>query len=223
MLLNPYRFVTAPAGTRPVFVAVESRASSSGTLTVVLPPGWTAGQLAIMHVARGSAAPATPSGWTAVGSALSSNSGNSSLFWRILQGGDSDPVLDSGTNTCAIVWTFDAGTFNASSPISQIATNTSGGGQSSNPSVGASSSVTAGEHYVMHFSQAYGNFNTVSSYPYASAQHNRGVGSSPTFVASRGCGQNFDGGVSGASNYVMSASAFWTSRKIAIIGNGYVP
>lgn len=211
------------ANARPVFVAVQSSAASSGTLAVTLPAGWAAGQLAVMHVARGSAAPATPSGWTVVGSTLTSNSGTSALFWRILQGGDSGPTLDTGTNTAAVVWTFEVDTFNAGSPVSEIATNTSGGGLSTTPGVGTSSAVTAGEHFVVHLHQTYGAFNTVSSYPYASAQHSRGVGSSPAFVANRGCGQDFDGGTSAASQFTISANSYWTSRKIAIIGNGYVP
>lgn len=215
-----------PAGTsvaRPVFVAVQSSAATSGSLAVALPAGWAAGQLAVMHVARGSAAPATPSGWTVVGSTLTSNSGTSALFWRILQGGDSGPTLDTGTNTAAVVWTFEVDTFNAGSPVSQIATNTSGESLSSNPNVGTSSAVTAGEHFVMHLHQTYNVFNTVSSYPYASAQHSRGIGSAPAFVANRGCGQNFDGGTSAASQFTISANSYWTSRKIAIIGLGYAP
>lgn len=211
------------AGTRPIFVAVQSSAAASGALAVTLPAGWAAGQLAVMHVARGSAAPATPSGWTVVGSTLTSSSGTSALFWRILQGGDSGPTLDTGTNTAAVVWTFEVDTFNTGSPVSEIATNTSGGGLNATPSVGTSSAVTAGEHFVMHLHQTYSAFNTVSSYPYASAQHNRGTGISPAFVANRGCGQNFDGGTSAASQFTISANSNWTSRKIAIIGNGYVP
>ena len=210
-----------PTTARPVFVAVQSSAAASGTLSVSLPAGWEPGQLAILHIARGSAAPATPSGWSVIGSTLSSGDGRSSLFWRILQAGDTAPTLDAGTNTVAVVWTFAADSFNAASPVIEIATNTSGGGLNTTPSVGASSSVSAGEHFVMQFHQTYSGFNTVSTYPYAAAQHNRGQGVTPAFVANRGCGAGFDGGISSASSFTISAIAFWTSRKIAIIGKGY--
>lgn len=213
----------ASLNARPVFVSVVSAAATSGTLAVSLPAGWEPGQLAVLHVARGSAAPATPAGWNLVGSTLTSDAGRSSLFWRILQPGDSGPTLDAGTNTAAVVWTFAADTFNSASPVVEIATNTSGGGVSSTPGVGVSSSVSAGQHFVLQMHQTYNTFNTVSAYPYASAQHNRGIGSTPTFVANRGCGADFDGGTSAASSFTISANAFWTSRKIAIIGKGFTP
>lgn len=208
---------------RPLFVAVQSSAASSGALSVSLPAGWTAGELAIMHVSSGTTAPSTPSGWNVVGSTLTADAGTSALFWRILQSGDSAPTLDAGTNRAAVIWTFAAGTFNTSTPVSEIATYTSGASLLTTPGVGASSSVTAGDHYVMQFSSTYNVFNTISSYPYAAAQNNRGIGNAPAFSASRGCGANFNGGVSAASSFTISAYAYATSRKIAIIGLGFVP
>lgn len=218
------RRVVAGGGTaRPVFVAVASSGVGSGPLAVGLPSGWSAGELAVMHVVSGSAALDTPSGWTRVGADLTSGTGTSVLFWRILQAGDSGPTLESGTNRRAAIWTFQAGTFNSGTPVSEIATNTSGGGLNSTPSVGSSISVTAGEHFQMQFYGASSGFHSVSSYPYASAQHTANTGSTPNATRNTGCGANFDGGVSAASNFVVSANVTWVSRKIAVIGSGYVP
>ena len=208
---------------RPLFVAVQSTASASSSFSAALPVGWVAGQLAVMHIASGTTAPSAPAGWTVVGSTLTADGGTSALFWRILQGGDNDPVIVAGTNRAAVIWTFAAGTFNTSTPVSEIATYTSGASLVTTPGVSSSSSVTAGDHYVMQFSSTYNAFNTISSYPYAAAQNNRGIGSTPAFSASRGCGANFNGGVSAASSFTISASAYATSRKIAIIGLGFVP
>ena len=222
MLLNPFRFASAaPSTARPVYVSAAQTVSASAAFTAALPSGWVAGQLAILHVASGSAAPATPSGWTAIGSTLTSDAGTSALFWRILQTGDTGAAIDAGTNRVAIIWTFEAGTFNPATPVSQIATYSSGAGLVSTITVPASSSVTAGQHYVMQFHTTYNPFNTVSAYPYANAQQNRGLGSTPDFVSNRGCGANFDGGVSASSSFTISANTFATSRKIAIIGKGF--
>ena len=212
------------AGTaRPVYVSSQSTASASASFTAVLPTGWVAGQLAIMQVASGTSAPSTPPGWTAFGSTLSADAGTSALFWRILQSGDSGPTISTGTNRIAIIWTFEVGTFNPATPVVQIATYSSGAGLTSTFGVPNSSSVTVGDHYVMQFSSSYNAFNTITTYPYASAQQNRGIGSAPEFVAGRGCGANFNGGVSAASDYVISTGAYVTSHKIAIIGLGFVP
>lgn len=224
MLLNPYRFGSAaPSTARPVFVAAAQTVNASSAFTAALPAGWIAGQLAILHVASGSAAPATPSGWTAIGSTLTSDAGTSALFWRILQTGDTGAAIDAGTNRVAIIWTFEADTFNPATPVSQIASYSSGSGLVSTITVPASSSVTTGQHYVMQFHSTYNAFNTISTYPYANAQQNRGLGSAPAFVANRGCGANFDGGVSASSSFTISANSFATSRKIAIIGKGFTP
>lgn len=217
------RVAAGEAPMRPVFVSVASNGIGSGPLAVGLPSGWSAGELAVMHVVSGSAALDTPSGWTRIGSDLTSGTGTSVLFWRILQVGDSGPTLSAGTNRRAAIWTFQVGTFNQSTPVSEIATNTSGGGLNTTPSVGSSSSVTTGEHFQMQFYGSSSEFHSVSSYPYASAQHTGGVGSTPNATRNTGCGANFDGGVSGASNFVISVNATWVSRKIAIIGSGYVP
>jgi hypothetical protein len=209
---------------RPVYVAVQSTVSGSASFSAVLPVGWVAGQLAIMHIASGTTAPSAPAGWTVVGSTLTADAGTSALFWRILQGGDSDPVIDAGANRAAIIWTFGAATFNQSTPVVEISARTYGDATfPSTITALASSPVTAGEHYVMQFASTYNNFNTITTYPYASAQNNRGIGSTPTYSASRGCGQNFDGGVSASSSFVNSAGSYATTRKIAIIGLGFVP
>lgn len=208
---------------RPVFSAVASNGVGSGTLVVGLPSGWADGELAIMHVVSGSAAPSTPAGWNRVGSDQAEGTGTAALFWRILQSGDSGPTLSSGTNRRATVWTFKAGTFNPTTPVSDIAANTVGGGVSSTPSVGASSPVATGEHYQMQFYGASSDFHSVSSYPFASAQSTANTGSTPIATRNAGCGANFNGGVSGASNFVVSANISWMSRKIAIIGAGYAP
>lgn len=218
------RPLDAPASTaRPVFVSVASNGLGSGSLVVGLPAGWLPDELAVMHVVSGSSAPTTPAGWTRVGSDQADGTGTTALFWRVLQSGDSGPTLSSGTNRRAAVWTFQAGTFNVSTPISQIAQNTTGGGLSSSPSVGSSSSVTAGEHFVMQFYGSSSDYHSVSSYPYASAQHTGGTGSTPNATRNTGCGANFNGGVSGASNFVVSGNVSWMSRKIAVIGLGFVP
>lgn len=223
MLLNPHRFGVAGGTARPVFVAVQSTVSSSAAFDAALPAGWVAGQLAILHVASVTTTLATPSGWTKVGTDLLAGTGATFLFWRILQAGDTGPSIAAGTNRVAAIWTFEADTFNPVTPVVQIATHTSGAGLSTTQTVGASSSVTAGEHYHMHLIGAASSFQTVSSYPYASAQHARGLGTTPDFAYNRGCGANFNGGVSAASQYTVSASAAWVSRKIAIIGKGFVP
>lgn len=220
-LMMGYGAVAATA--RPLFVAVQSSVSSSAEFTATLPTGWVAGQLAVLHVASITSTLATPAGWTKVGADISAGTGTTFLFWRILQAGDVGPSIAAGTNRVAVIWTFDTGTFNTSTPVVQIATHTSVAATSTTHTVGASSSVTAGEHYHMHLVGAGSTFQTVSSYPYASANHNRGIGTTPDYVFSRGCGANFNGGVSAASQYTVSASAAWVSRKIAIIGLGFLP
>lgn len=213
---------TVPATARPVFVAsVDSAVFGVGALTVALPAGWAAGQLALLRVVSYGASITTPAGWTQVGTELVSTDGKDVLFWRILQTGDSGPTLSSSTNVVAIVWTFSTDTFNAAVPVSEIATRTSAGALSTGHTIPNSSSVTAGEHYVMHFDGWSGTFASVSSYPYASAQATRGHGSTPNATRNSGCGQNFDGGVSAGVNFTVSANTVWTSRKVAIIGKGY--
>lgn len=223
IMAGQMRAAVGGGAARPVFVAVASVGLGSGPLAVDLPAGWAAGDLAVMHVVSGSSALDTPAGWTRVGSDLTSGTGTSALFWRILQGGDSGPTLESGTNRRATVWAFQGGTFNTGAPVSEIATGTSGGGLNTTPGVGASASVTAGEHFQMQFYGSSSSFHSVSSYPYAAAQHTANTGSTPNATRNTGCGANFDGGVSGASNFVVSANVTWVSRKIAIIGAGYVP
>ncbi|MDT4813958.1 hypothetical protein FQZ97_469530 [compost metagenome] len=210
---------------RPVFVAAENSVTTSAAFTASLPAGWSAGQLAILHVSSITATLPTPPGWNLVGSHLSSGGGGvvtSALFWRILQEGDSGPSIQAGTNRAAAIWTFAAGTFNASNPVVQIATG-AGDGLGFTPVVGTASPVAVGQHYQMQFLAAGGNFNTVLGYPYAAAQQTRGIGSAPSFSCSSGCGVSFGGGVSSPNGFSLSASTNWVTRKIAIIGKGYSP
>ena len=211
----------APAQARPVYVAAAQTVDASAAFTAALPAGWSEGQLAILHVASGSAAPSTPSGWTVVGSTLTSDAGTSAVYWRILQAGDTGAAISAGTNRVAIIWTFQSGTFNPSSPVVQIVANQYGATTTSAPGVPNSNSIATGEHYLLQFCNTYNAFNTVSAYPYASAQQARGLGTAPTFVGNRGCGANFDGGISASSSFTLSAAVYANSRKVAIIGLGY--
>ena len=206
-------------GVRPVFVAVASSAATSGSLSVALPAGWVSGQLAIMSVIS-EVSKTAPAGWNAIGSEIVNNTAYASAYWRILQIGDSSPVLPSATDTVAVVWTFEAGTFNPTTPVAEIATQNTGS-LSTNHSVPSSTTVAAGQHFVMHLDSGNSGFATVSSYPYAAAQHTRGIGVSPTYSICTGCGVAFDGGVSASTTVVVSANTRWIGRKIVIVGSGY--
>lgn len=223
LLSEEVTVVAMQANARPVFVSAASSASLSSAFNATLPSGWLPGQLAILHVSSAqSPSLAAPAGWSVVGSHLSSVDATSALFWRVLQVGDAAPTIPAGTNRAAIVWTFEAGTFNPTTPLVQISTNTAGG-LNATPSVGSSSLVSVGEHFQMQFFAASGNFATISTFPYTAAQQSRGAGSNPIHSLNAGCGSTFNGGSSASSSFTLSVGKYWASRKIAIIGLGYSP
>lgn len=83
--------------------AVAQTNTATATISVPLPTGWQVGDVCYIAVMITVAGPSitTPAGWTAVVTAFSPSGSASALFAvyrRVLQGGDTDPVVISSTS-----------------------------------------------------------------------------------------------------------------------------
>lgn len=214
----------ASVAVRPQPFAAAHTTAQSASVSLNLPTGWAAGDLAVMIINSDSATNPLPSGWTS-GVLVTRGSLRRRYAWRILQTGDSFTIPSAGLMS-ALVYGFKAGTFDTVTPVSLA---TSSVGSSSKPSIPALTSIPAGSYILLAMVGGVSSSGIFPlTYPYADypqppmtqATTNRFAGAGVSnFTWSMASLKDFDGGNEATANFVTANNlTSWSAISLLIKG-----
>ena len=136
------------------FVAASTATGNTTSLTVPLPTGWQPGELCLLGVAVNldTVEVAVPDGWQPIaGSLITTGSMRCGLFWRVLEAGDTDPVVATSTQQkiSAIAATYTG--YDPAAPIASAGTWGVRKLTSTNTTTAPGVTTTAGDQRVVVF------------------------------------------------------------------------
>lgn len=216
--------VTANAAIRPAPFAAASTTAQSASVSLNLPKGWAAGDLAVMLLNNDNSTNPLPSGWT-LGNLVTQGVLRHRFAWRILQIGDSFTIPSSGLMSC-LVFGFKAGTFDSISPVSLAASSV---GSNSKPTIPAFSEVAEASYVLIAFAGGVSSSEVFPvTYPYENypqppmtqATTNRFAGAGVSnFTWSLSSIKDFDGGANAAATFNTANNlTSWSSIALLVKG-----